>query len=354
MSCLSSRQSSDTSLCPAGSPFAAFLTESPSLDRQTSTEECITPRALGIEKKTESQASPAKQLSTIVMAGAKVLSESPAMRLLRRNQPSPPPPMRVPLLLSDGGSIALTMSWEATLDDLINKGAEELNIPRKRMRVILEQGPTRGGSSFHALFHKLSSKERLKSEISDWLNFFLLPEAVGREVRGAGLAQWFVENVWLHVGGTVDDIAMEKEKVPILVHLWAGQRLKVRVSKYLTLTQVKVAVSAKTSVSAEAGRIILVERDAPSPFENLCTSLLKVVGLSLLYILVVFARPLVAFIRWQKHEMDHVTIGVQTAEGKDLSVRIRKDMTVGDVQAHVAKEFGEVMTLKGLNITGDD
>jgi len=285
------------------------------------------------------------------------------------------PPLRIPLLFLDGGSLPLTILPDASLEQLMQCAHDEVshfyshsdygtikektskshNKNSMALRLCIEEGPSRGGalSALKTAASHLTSWERLLSLSKQWANYLLLPEAVGKEVMGRGAFQWLKDNIWLYVGGTAEEVAAMTAKIPVNVHLYSGQRVIVPVNSRLNIHQIKVAVNAHTGAGVDSQRLTVQQVHPPSWIESVVLSIVRLWLLIVVCGVVAFVGPVIKAVKKQKDKMDHVYIRVNTKGGEgEVVVRVRRDCSLAELEREVGREYGEVLTLEGLCISG--
>jgi len=226
----------------------------------------------------------------------------------------------------------------------------ECGVPVASQRLFIEEErPVGGGglvSALRSTASQLTSRERVRESLVDWVNFIFLPEAVNREVRGRGLVSWFKENV---LPKLQDPPPHHVAHATIL--LLGGRRGRLELSSTATVQRLREAAERQTGLPVDCQRLVISEQIPHSLLVHLFWSCARVV-----FALSAAAVGVgVAWVRWivLGPEADQtMTLQLQTHDGKAVHLAVRQDVTLAQLQHMVQLNHGDGVNLQGLVLAG--
>ena len=296
---------------------------------------------------------------------AQILPTSLTTTLSRRRGPPEPPPVLVAIRLQRGEDIYLPLPLNLTLHELLQRCAEESDVPVSTLYIAIEEDrpadPQGLLSAIRYTARSISSRELLREGFVDWVNFLFVPEAINREVRGRGVVSWFRLAILPH---------LQPPPPPHIAHvavfLQQGRRDMIELSATATLSRLQDAVESQTGLLAERQRIIVAEEARQGPMERA----LWVVARGMYIMWCAIIGVVLSWAKWVALGPDKdqkVTLKLQCEGGEGAlgsigsgplpgskatdSLEVRADMTLAQLQHLVQLQRGDNVGLQGLLLT---
>jgi hypothetical protein len=314
-----------------------------------------------------SLASGSKTYAAAVDKATQILPSSLTSSLSSRRRPSSPPPVLVAIRLQSGEDLYLPVSLSTSLSQLSLLCAHEAGLPTSNFRLVIEEERPASApslvSAIRSTATSLTSRERVRDTVVDWVNFMFLPEAVNREVKGRGLVSWSREFIMPNLQPLPPNIAQAT------VHLLGERRGVVELSSTAIISRLREAVERQTGLPVERQRIVMSQQAQQGPFQRLFWTFAR-----LMYAIVLMVVGFVlSTARWvalgseSNHTMKlHLTrksgmgnggggggVGSKSAggtrgHGKPIHLEVRKDMTLAQLQHMVQLQHGDSVGLEGF------
>jgi len=268
----------------------------------------------------------------------------------RRSQSAGLPPVLVSVRRQLGEDVYIPVNLDTSLQQLRDVCERESGVPSPAQRLFVEEETSTSGggivSALRSTASQLTSRERVRETLVDWVNFIFLPEAVNREVRGRGLMSWAKEHVLPRLQGPPPpNIATAT------VMLIGGRRGWVELSSTATLHRLREVVERQTGLPSERQRIVIAEEAPQGVFVQLFWAVARVgyvVAGAAVGVAVAWARWLVL-----GPEADQtIKLKLQTLDGRAVSMAVRQDVTLGQLQHMVQLQHGDSVNLQGLVLAG--
>lgn len=197
-------------------------------------------------------------------------------------------------------------------------------------------------SALKSTANQLSSRERLRGTLINFVNFIFLPEAVNREVKGMGISNWFQEHILPQLNGPPPPhITFAK------VAGFGGRKSKIEISSTATIQRLKEEVEKQTGLPLGSQRIVVTELLPQNKFEFFFWSIMKVVHLLISFVLAKIA----SWIRWivvgakDEHE---IVLKLQKNDGSVIGFPVRQDTTLAELRHQVKLEHGDSIDLDAI------
>lgn len=304
-----------------------------------------------------------KTYAAAVDKAAQILPTSLTTSLSSRRRNPEPPPVLIAIRLQSGEDIYLPLPLTITLHELLQRCAEESHVPISTLRITIEEDrPTEPPgllSAFRYTARSISSRERLREGLVDWINFLFVPEAVNREVRGRGLVSWFRIAILPHL---LPPPPPHIAHVAVFLH--GGRRGMVELSATATLGRLRDAIESQTGLTAERQRVVIAEQAQEGPVQRIFWTIARVIYV--IWSLIMSA--LLALAKWVAlgPERDQTVKLKLQCEGVPAgecgvgpipgsrpadSLEVRADMTLAQLQHLVQLQRGDNVGLQGLLLT---
>lgn len=217
--------------------------------------------------------------------------------------------------------------------------------------------------------------------LQDLTAFLLVPEGLGRELRGQGLAAWARENVthqlWAPPPGTVRVRSRWRQRcmqlgwacgrgpgrtprilsaspccrLQVLVVSLDGCRCSILLRGAATLADLRQEVQRQAGVAADRQRLLALQQRALSPAQRLALAALRLLVAAALWA----AGWLAAAARWlldlPPAEASLCSLALVTESGRRVELAVGPDTTLAQLQERVFQRYGEHVSLSHLCVS---
>jgi len=194
----------------------------------------------------------------------------------------------------------------------------------------------------------MTSRDRVRENFVDWINFFFLPEAINREVRGKGVGSWLKQIVMYHLESP-PPMHITRCRV-----LGAGGRFTaVDVSSTATITRFKEEVEKQTTWPIGQYGIVISEEAQGGIIQRV---LLFVVRAQYKLILI-FLGIISSCLRWMVLGSNHnqlMKLKIQKNDKAAVDFQVNQDITLADLQRQIQLQYGDRISLDGLLLSHDN